>query len=84
MKILICRDHNCSLSETKYSFMNKSNGNGLCDDTTAGKCKCHNDFYGPDCSLVVEPLLTADYYMKPRQVRLLHMDNFEKDIFNRN
>jgi carboxypeptidase C (cathepsin A) len=76
----ICPDENCSLSDTKCSFMNNCNGNGHCDDTTGGKCKCHIDFYGSDCSLIAEPLITEDFILLPRQVRLFHMDDFQKDI----
>lgn len=76
-----CLDgNNCNLSNTKCSFMNNCNDNGHCDETTAGKCLCHKDFYGPDCSLTVEPLITGDYSILPREVKLLHMDDFQKDI----
>jgi carboxypeptidase C (cathepsin A) len=76
----ICPDDKCSLTSVKCSFMNNCNGNGKCDDSTGGKCKCTKDFYGPDCSLTVEPLITSYYLLPPRKIRLLHMDDFQKDI----
>jgi len=75
-----CPDNKCSLAETKCQFMNNCNGNGQCGEETGGKCICTSKFYGPDCSLHVEPLITGSYKLLPRQVKLLHIDDFEKDI----
>jgi len=75
-----CPDDKCSLAEAKCQFMNKCNGNGSCGEATGGKCICIEKFYGPDCSLHVESLVSGTYKILPRNIKLLHFDDFENDI----
>jgi len=75
-----CPDNKCSLAEAKCEFMSKCNGNGECGEATGGKCICSEKFYGPDCSLHVEPLVNGEYKILPRYVKLLHIEDFENDI----
>lgn len=75
-----CPDDKCSLAKSKCLFMNKCNGNGSCGEPTGGKCICNENFYGPDCSLHVESLTTGTYKILPRNIKLLHFDDFENDI----
>ena len=76
----VCPDNKCSLVQGKCSFMNKCYGNGHCDESTAGKCKCKENFYGPECSLEVEALNNGNLKMLPKNVKLLHMDDYKSDI----
>lgn len=40
----------------KCMLYNNCNGNGICDETTNGKCKCFDKFYGPTCTHKEQPL----------------------------
>lgn len=75
-----CSDDKCSLARAKCDFMNKCNSNGECGEATGGKCVCNEKFYGPDCSLHVEKLVNGAYKVLPRNIKLLHFDDFENDV----
>lgn len=75
-----CPDKKCSMAPIKCSFMKDCHGNGVCNDSSGGKCKCNAGFYGPDCSFQVELLVTGSYKILPRYLKMLHFDDFDHDI----
>jgi len=71
----------CSMVEKKCKSMQKCFGNGQCDETTGGRCRCTNNFKGPDCSILPEILLSKkEIKMSPRDTKLFNLSHYDSDI----
>ena len=80
-KIWVCPDDKCSLVSRKCKAMKNCMGNGVCDEHTGGKCLCQNGFYGPDCSVKPEWLLSNKVVkMSPRDTKMFNLSHYETDV----
>jgi carboxypeptidase C (cathepsin A) len=76
-----CPDNKCSLVSRKCQAMKNCNGNGLCSELTGGKCICSNDFFGPDCSIKPEMLLSNKVVkMSPRDTKMYNLSHYDTDV----
>lgn len=76
-----CPDDECSLYEKKCKAMSHCSGNGVCGQETGGKCVCKNEFYGPDCSIRSDLLLSNKIInMSPRDTKIFNLTHYDSDV----
>ena len=76
-----CPDDNCSLAKIKCNAMENCSGNGICAENTGGKCICNHEFFGPDCSMKTELLLSKNKVaLAPSEVRLFDLSHYPSDV----
>jgi carboxypeptidase C (cathepsin A) len=76
-----CPDGRCSLASIKCEAMSHCSNNGGCGPETGGRCQCNSGYFGPDCSLISQILLSKSVIKLPaRNVRLFNLSHYETDV----
>jgi carboxypeptidase C (cathepsin A) len=72
----------CQMWPKKCASMKHCNGNGICNEQTAGKCICNIDFYGPACTHKPEELDSGTTLrISPRESKIFTLKHHEVDVF---